>query len=219
MKNLLAFIMAIFGQIATDAKIKFLLCGFPDNPDTNKYWTARTMRGEKPPKVIRKTNNNYIQLATFRQTPEGGYRAKNKYVEAYYALVLDDIGTKIKKSLPLPPSWKIETSPGNFQVGYILKEPCTDLQLYEAVFKALGKEGFCDTGAAGPVRWVRLPLGVNTKDKYLVDGVPPQVKFVELHKDLRYSLEEIIEAYELDIKSVTDTYSAEKTAKSLERSS
>ena len=41
--------------------------------------------------------------------------------------MLDDIGTKVAmERLTLPPSWLLETSPGNHQAGYLLREPLTD---------------------------------------------------------------------------------------------
>ena len=42
--------------------------------------------------------------------------------------MLDDIGTKCKEP-PVEPSWKLESSRGNEQWGYILAMPTDDLEL------------------------------------------------------------------------------------------
>jgi hypothetical protein len=78
-------------------------------------------------------------------------------------LVLDDVGTK-SKAPPLEPTWKIETSPANFQWGYTfaLDDQPTH-QEFSAAIKAIAEAGFTDKGATNAVRNFRIPGSVNLK--------------------------------------------------------
>ena len=76
-------------------------------------------------------------------------------------LVLDDVGTKAKVP-PLAPTWRMETSPGNFQYGYAFSEQPTCGE-FTAAIKAIADAGYTDGGATNPVRNFRLPGSVNLK--------------------------------------------------------
>ena len=76
-------------------------------------------------------------------------------------LVLDDVGTKAKVP-PLPPTWRMETSPGNYQYGYVLRIQPTCGE-FTAAIKAIAEAGYTDGGATNPVRNFRLPGSVNLK--------------------------------------------------------
>lgn len=76
-------------------------------------------------------------------------------------LVLDDVGTK-SKTPSIKPTWVLETSPGNFQWGYIFSEQPTTGQFTVAI-KAIADAGYTDPGATNPVRNVRVPGSVNLK--------------------------------------------------------
>jgi len=80
---------------------------------------------------------------------------------AVYCLVLDDIGTKADPP-PVEPSWKIETSPGNFQWGWFI-ERYTDLGRYEALLEYCHGKGWGDAGAGGSYRLMRVPGSTNLK--------------------------------------------------------
>ena len=77
-------------------------------------------------------------------------------------MVLDDIGTKSKVP-PLAPTWIMETSPGNFQWGYVLSvQPlCND---FAAAIRAIAEAGYTDEGAINAVRNFRIPGSVNLKE-------------------------------------------------------
>lgn len=196
------FIKAIYGEVSPTDKAQPLFCGFPDDPGLMKYWTANTMKSGKLPSVINASNNCYFSLATFKLDPEGKYKAQKALVVASYAILLDDIQTKSRDDVKLPLSWKIETSPGNYQGGLILNPPCEDRELYEQVVSALGDAGWSDPGAKGAARWSRLPCGKNTKAKYLVNGAAPTVTLTEFHPERRYSIEQVIDAFALQLDPV-----------------
>ncbi|MGI9158776.1 MAG: DUF5906 domain-containing protein [Saprospiraceae bacterium] len=105
-------------------------------------------------------------------------------------LVLDDIGTK-SKTPPLPPTWIMETSPGNCQWGYTfaLDEQPTKA-VFSAAIKAIAEAGFTDGGAINPVRNFRLPGSINLK--------PGKSEFasqlIEFHPEREFSLQAICDA-------------------------
>jgi len=78
-------------------------------------------------------------------------------------MVLDDIDTK-SKTPPLEPTWKIETSPGNYQWGYTfaLDEQPTKGEFSAAII-AIAEAGYTDRGAINPVRNFRIPGSLNLK--------------------------------------------------------
>ena len=141
--------------------------------------------------------NWYFTLSTYRANEAGKYRRKKDQFHRAFGVMLDDIGTKAAPRARLdacPPSYLIETSPGNHQAGYLFDEPCAELARVEALQEALVKAGLCDPGANGPCSRVgRLPVGVNGKYE-----PPPACKLIEWHPERRYSVEQVIELLELE---------------------
>ena len=105
-------------------------------------------------------------------------------------MVLDDVGTKSAVP-PLAPTWIIETSPANYQWGYVFnldQQPTT--QEFAPAIKAIADAGFTDGGAINPVRNFRLPGSVNLK--------PGRDEFAsvltEFHPDRFFTLQGICDA-------------------------
>jgi len=115
----------------------------------------RWMNGSRPPDV-------YFTVSTVRGTPEEPYqkRRKSDCVSAR-VVILDDIGTKAEAP-PVEPTYKLESSEGNFQWGYRI-HPYTDLTRFDAIINAITARGYGDEGAEGCNRVMRLPGSVNTK--------------------------------------------------------
>jgi len=108
-------------------------------------------------------------------------------------LVLDDVGTKSKLP-PIEPTWKIETSPDNYQWGYTFAlddHPTVDE--FTAAIKAIAEAGYTDPGATNAVRNFRLPESVNLK--------PGRESFAarltEFHPTREFSLAQICEALDV----------------------
>ena len=91
--------------------------------------------------------------------------------QAAYVVGLDDIGTKATEPSLLP-SYIIETSPGNFQWGYLIYPFELDgshgakTQYYEACINGLIKAGLSDPGAIGCYRLLRIPGSINRKPEH-----------------------------------------------------
>lgn len=144
--------------------------------------------------------NNYFTLASFVPDDAGKYRRKKQNFAALHAIMLDDIGTKVAKleRLTLPPTWLIETSPDNFQAGYIFREPLTDGVLAVRIVKAIISAGLCDPGADGPLtRYARLPKAVNGKHEPCF-----QCRLTEFSPTRLYTVEEVINGLGIDFNPV-----------------
>ena len=115
---------------------------------------------------------------------------------AYHALLLDDVGTKVNASRieSLKPTWKIETSQGNLQVGYKLREPLRDERAVSNLLDRIAAAGLTDKGAKGMTRWGRLPNGINGKIKHLKAGVAFACKLFEWNAEVSYSVDELLDA-------------------------
>jgi hypothetical protein len=117
-------------------------------------------------------------------------------------LVLDDVGTKSKVP-ELEPTWKIETSPDNYQWGYTFAlddHPTTNE--FTAAIKAIAEAGYTDPGATNAVRNFRIPASVNLKpgrDNFAA-------RLTDFHPDREFSLPQICEALGVTPKPVESTF-------------
>ena len=131
-----------------------------------------------------------------------------------HCLVLDDISTKATPP-PVEPSWQIETSPGNYQWGYML-EPTDRFDEYEALVAWCAEQGWSDAGAGGSYRVMRVPGSANTK--------PGRQNFrsrVTSFEDVVWTLDELAEDLgcdmaQLDVTPRRDAATAEGGAQALE---
>lgn len=192
-----AFLEAIFGLCNPAADVRPLLCAKHGDPDNKKAGWAPQPWGETRPE--NPDLNWYVQPSTFASI-DGKWRAQKAAVVAVHAVMLDDVGTKVPlvRLTACPPSWLLETSPGNFQAGYIFSTPIDDAKQADALKAALIDADLCDSGASGgTARWMRLPIGINGKAKYAQDGQPWRCRLTEWHPERRYSMDELIERLEL----------------------
>jgi len=119
---------------------------------------------------------------------DGHVSASAANCEYVLVMVLDDVGTKAKVP-PIEPTWKMETSPGSFQWGYVFNEQPTKGE-FTAAIKAIADAGYTDPGAINAVRNFRLPGSVNLKPGR--DNFPSVL--VEFHPERDFTLPEICAA-------------------------
>ena len=153
------------------------------------------------------SHNNYFSVAGFRPDETGRYRRQKKQFVALHAIMLDDVGTKVpEERITLPPSWKIETSPGNFQIGYILADPIKDSTVADRLMNTIVAAGLCDPGANGPTaRLARLPVAVNGKHQ------PPFLcQLTEWHPDRRYTVHNLINGLALEVRQSHEAQKRER---------
>jgi hypothetical protein len=147
----------------------------PPTPDAHRLvYTARTNIPRMPVTVAdmhkslrhNKARSMYFNTSTCVPDQQGTLRHKKSLFSAFHVLVLDDIGTKIPtENVPtdMKPTYIIETSQGNFQYGYVLDEPLTDLNAATALCQTAALSGLTDGGGVMATKIVRLPEGVNGK--------------------------------------------------------
>jgi hypothetical protein len=147
-------------------------------------------------RVCRPDLNTYFNCASVYPGEDGQIAARLEYAAAYHAVVLDDVGTKVDRTLlgGITPTWELETSPGNFQIGFKLSPAIRDGAEVKRLQDMLKAAGLTDTGALGMVRWVRLPQGVNGKAKYQRDGKPFTCQLHGWNPDITYSANALIAA-------------------------
>lgn len=188
------FLQAVFGLDLADHRP--LLVSFAGNPASvqKSCWFGHPWQEDG--NTLPDTANNYFSLATFRPDESGRYRRQKAQFVALHAVMLDDIGTKVNaERLTLPPSWLIETSPGNHQAGYLLREPLIDGALADRLMSSIVAAGLCDPGANGPrARLARLPIAVNGKH---TPSFP--CRMAQWSPGLRYSVEDLIDGLQLEI--------------------
>jgi hypothetical protein len=182
------FVRAVFGDLPDGDHAA--VCAKGGDPQAGG-WPAR--RADKFVRQLSDQTNNYVSCSTFHIAPDGTLTAKKERIAAYRFISLDDLGGKIplKRLKDFRVSWRVETSPGNYQAGIILREPITDIAAAEALQNAIMKAGLCDPGASGLTRWARLPVGVNGKPKYFdASGRAFRCSLTEWRPELRYTVEE-----------------------------
>ena len=185
------FLKAIFGSSFSSAYP--LVCKKSGDPEHGGWFAI------KWPCNTTSDNMNWYTLPSLYQPDDNGrYRAKKELAVSVHAVMVDDVGTKVSAEQfeKCPPSWAIETSPGNFQYGYILLDPITDLDVADKLKEKLIDAGLCDSGATGgTARWMRLPVAINGRPKY---GNPsPKCRIAQWRPELKYKVEDLYSAFRL----------------------
>jgi hypothetical protein len=118
----------------------------------------------------------------------GGLSATTANCTHVTFLAVDDVGTKSKVP-PLPPTWIIETSHGNYQWAWVLSEQ-VPVGVANAAERAFAEAGYTDGGAINAVRNWRIPGSVNIK--------PGRNRFAsvltEFHPEREFTVEQICAA-------------------------
>lgn len=185
------FLQALFPNM--QAGYAPFVVSFRGNPANGKWnghpWLDHTVK-------LPAGANNYFTLASFRPDEAGVYRRRKSQFVALHVVMLDDIGGKVPhERLTLPPTWLLETSPGNHQAGYMLAEPLSDGLLADRLMNAIVAADLCDPGANGPrTRLARLPVAVNGKH-----APPFACRLVNWEPELAYTLDELVSGLQLDM--------------------
>lgn len=171
-----AFLDCIFGEIEKGEEIPFWtsvskIPGFPKDEEA----FLRSIRRSRTEKAC------YFGTSTMRRDEKGTLYNRQALFAGFYLIVLDDIGTglgskltpqKVPELLRSLVTYRIETSPNNEQWGFALDHPIRDLELAKAFQREIISRSGADSGGLMVNKLVRMPLGVNLKDKYREDGGP-----------------------------------------------
>ncbi len=187
------FLHAVFGELPSGAIIA--VTGKAGDPQLGG-WSAHDAADIA--NVCPGHANTYFNCASLRVS-DGEILARKEHAASYHALVLDDVGTKVARNLiAATPTWELETSPGNFQIGFKLNPPVADHGEVERMQQQIAAAGLTDKGALGMVRWARLPNGINGKPKYRTESDAPfKCRLRVWNPDTAYSATDLVKALQL----------------------
>lgn len=204
-KNLSDFLDVIFGPMDSETESilfwasKSTTPGFPIDE-------ARFLKQERRSKIPKAC---YFGSATARADKDGRLYNRQTFFEGFYVVVLDDIGTGLGSKLPpsaVPEmlaervTYRVETSPGNEQWGFVLEVPIRELELAKAFQRRIIRKAGADGGGCMPNKLVRLPAGVNLKEKYEdAQGQPFVCRLLELNEGNLWTPEYMLEAVDAGI--------------------
>ena len=181
--------------------LRILKMQFRGDPATDANWWAQPLGRNAA--AIDDGANVYFTVSAFRK--DGTYRRRKVQFGGGILLMIDDLGNGPGAKFPrskideLPPTALIETSPYNFQAIFMFDRLVTDQAEFNALIDAFEREKFLDqdTGMKGVTRVFRPPFGINGKPKY---GGNWQVRLETWAPQCRYSVEEIVDAFGLDLR-------------------
>jgi hypothetical protein len=193
------FLATVFTDVPEGASA--VVCSKPGDP-TNGGWRAVT--ADQAGTHCPRKHNNYVNCSLFFRQADGSVHARLEDFAGLQFLLLDDVGTKVPREVlgDFKPSWMLETSPGNFQIGILLERQIRDRTEAKRLLNKIMAKGLCDKGAGGASRWARLPEGINGKDKYIDGaGAPFRCRLVRWNPDKRYTARQIIDDLQLEMDS------------------
>ncbi|MFA5525177.1 MAG: hypothetical protein WDA24_12525, partial [Tissierellales bacterium] len=187
------FLSAIFAKLSETTLP--LVVTFPGEPSKGNWcgkpWVMNATH-------LPDTNNNYFSLSAFKADEQGNYQRRKTLFQGWYCVMLDDVGTKVAlEKLQLEPSWLLETSPDNYQAGYLFDTPVTDVTKADELMQAVIEAGLSDPGAGGPsTRLARLPVAFNGKH----DPIFP-CRLAVWEPNRRYTVEDLIAGFGLQLNT------------------
>jgi hypothetical protein len=154
--------------------------------------------------------NPFYAVSSFKPVDLSGkvYRRIANFSRTH-VIVCDDIGLGASAKIPpdrikLAPSFVLETSPDNYQVGYILETPIDKRDVADILQDALVEQGLGaerDPGQKNVTRYMRLPDGVNGKQKYVdLLGQPFQHQLWLWEPGVRYDVPDIVSGFGLKLQ-------------------
>ncbi|MBK5966464.1 hypothetical protein CCR95_20895 [Thiocystis minor] len=178
------FLAALFAGMTPEEYL--WACEFIGHPKTDAQWGGHMVFGTL---ADYPACNTYFSVSALKPDASGARKRRKENFSRQFVVVLDD-------SPPLPgidSTWTLETSHpegrSNTQVGYRLVDPITDMGIASRLNQALGDAGHLpiDTSGNNPVRYVRLPVGSNTKYQ-----PAHQHRLLAWNPDGRVTLDELI---------------------------
>lgn len=175
-------------------------------------WQGRFYKGtEKQANLIDQAglDNCYFCTGILKPTDDGEFLRRKDAFERLSVLVLDDVPIEDVDNC----SYALQTSPGKHQVGIFLDpddQDCYDRQLIDRVMSALAARGRSnDASGNACVRYVRLPVGTNTKPRA---AGPWQVQMVIWAPRVRWTLADACAAVGIDVDSLRMQVAIAKTS-------
>lgn len=197
------FLAEVYGPLANGTF--GWVCSFradPNNPPPG-VWEGRLYKGTpaQAASIDRAAQDNtYFCTSILRATDSGDVVRRKDSFARLALLALDDVQLQDVQAF----SYAIQTSPGKFQVGILLDldDPdAEDAQLVDLLMQSLASRGFIKADKSGnnAVRYVRLPIGCNTKPRAAGEW---QVQLEAWNPSVRWSLEDACAAIGIDLDNL-----------------
>lgn len=153
--------------------------------------------------------NQYYCISLFSKDESGKSRRRKALFDATFVVVADDVNEKLPvervEKLPAP-SFKLFSSAGSEQWGWVLDQPEEDRGRVENLLDGLVSQGLApdgtDPGMKGVTRYVRLPGGSNTKASRLIEGEPFKGFLSEWHPERQHRIEDLAAVFGIDLDVV-----------------
>jgi hypothetical protein len=173
---------------------------FHANGAIKATWPAMLPTAKVKPEWAIYGNTASFIIDRFKDGHPSASAAACEYV---LVMVLDDVGDpeKAPNVPPLEPTWKIETSPGSFQWGYVFSEQPTKAE-FSAAIRAIADAGYTDPGACNAVRNFRIPGSINLKPGR--NNFAAQLREFKPERD--FTLEQICTAFNVTPGEAEDAY-------------
>jgi len=218
--NNTAFLKAIFGQNWHLAHVT----AFEDDPSAIEKdrrglcWAGGIAKQRID--YFKASQNQYFCISLFEPDSTTGnfYRRKDLF-RSCHVIVADDVREKLPvervEKLPAP-SYKLMTSNGSEQWGWILAVPCEDRDKINNLLDGLVAQGLApdgvDPGMKGVTRYIRLPNGVNSKYNKYEDGKPFAVRLIEWNPRSKHNIESLAEVFGIDLLAAREENSTGSVA-------
>lgn len=187
-------LQAVFGEQWEMAHV----AAFPGDPKKDAAWTGRRWKLWKDWQRDQFTEQNlYFSIALF----DANVRQAEHFVSCH-CISLDDVGTKVQAHEVIEvlgqPSWRLESSRGNEQWGYLLAAPEHDQDRVAALMLVLKELHLTDESSLGAIYYRRLPVSVNGKQPPPPPAGPPappvppwRVRMVTWHPERRFTMAQL----------------------------
>ena len=156
-----------------------------------------------------KDDNAYFCTAVLHPTEDGEFFRRKDCFSRLAVLTLDDVPMEEIDNC----SYALQTSPGKHQVGIFLDPDDLDTynrQLIDRVMSAFAARGRSnDASGNACVRYVRLPVGTNTKPRA---AGPWRVQMVVWAPNIRWTLSDACAAFGVDLDNLRLSASISSTA-------
>jgi hypothetical protein len=198
---------AVYGPL--DAETYGWVTNFRADPNDApmSVWAGRPYKGSNAQASLidscAEDNTFYCTAVLKGLNDQGQFRRGKAHFLRLGALVADDADPT---QLNGRASYILETSPGKHQLGVLLDADdadCSNLSLVDAVMQAMANANLIKADSSGnnAVRYVRLPVGHNTKKR---DSGAWPVKVKEANLNVRYSLADAVGIFGLDLDVIRD---------------
>jgi len=185
------FLDAIFGYLKPEERLWVAWFKTPPGMATELDW-AGTPTSNTSRVFDRLDSNCYFSVAAVK-AHDGRFKRRKQNFSRMACVVVDDAITTMDCS------WKLKTSVGKHQIGFILSEEINDVETAGRLQKELSRQNLvpADENGYNPVRYVRLPAASNTNY-----GEPVACKLIEWNPENTYTVEQIAREFDLNYEFI-----------------